>query len=143
MTDSSPPDVNAFNRGIIEEFRASDGQVGGPFAGAPMLLLTSTGAKSGEPRTSPVVHTRDGERYIIIASKAGAPTNPDWYHNLMANPAATIEVGADTIQVQAEAAQGDERQRLWDQHVAAMPNFAEYEKLTDRVIPVVVLTPVG
>jgi len=143
VTDSSPPEINAFNRGIIEEFRASGGKVGGPFEGAPMLLLTSTGAKSGELRTSPVVHTRDGERYIIIASKSGAPTNPDWYHNLMANPTATIEVGADTIKVRAEAAHGDERQRLWDQHVAAMPNFAEYEKLTDRVIPVVVLTPVG
>ena len=143
MSDTGPADMHAFNQGIIDEFRANGGKVGGPFEGAPMLLLTSTGAKSGQPRTSPVVHTRDGDRYVIIASKAGADTNPSWYHNLVTNPQATIEVGADTIEVQAAPAEGPERQRLWDQHVALMPNFADYEKQTDRVIPVVVLTPVG
>ena len=143
MSDTGPADMHAFNQGIIDEFRANGGKVGGPFEGAPMLLLTSTGAKSGQPRTSPVVHTRDGDNYVIIASKAGAPTNPDWYHNLLANPRATIEVGADIIEVQAAPAEGPERQRLWDQHVALMPNFADYEKQTDRVIPVIVLTPVG
>ena len=108
-----------------------------------MLLLTTTGAKSGQKRTSPVVTTRDGDTYVIIASKAGAPTHPDWYHNLLANPRATIEVGADTIEVEAAPAQGAERQRLWDQQVALMPNFADYATMTTREIPVVVLTPVA
>ena len=143
MSDTSTDAVKSFNESIIEEFRASGGKVGGPFEGAPLLLLTTTGAKSGQKRTSPVVHTRDGGNYIIVASKAGAPTHPDWYHNLLANPRATIEVGEDTIEVEAAPAQGAERRRLWDQHVALMPNFAEYATMTTREIPVVVLTPVA
>ena len=143
MSDFSPDAVKSFNETVIEEFRANGGKVTGPFVGAPMLLLTTTGAKTGQERTSPVVHTRDGDDYVIIASKAGAPTHPDWYHNLLANPRATIEVGEDTIEVVAAPAQGEERKRLWDQQVALMPNFADYESMTSREIPVVVLRSVA
>lgn len=143
MSDISPRAMLDFNEQLIEEFRANDGQVTGPFAGAPLLLVTSTGAKSGEARTSPVVYTRDGDRYVIIASKGGAPTNPAWYHNLVAHPRATIEVGTDTIEVEATVAEEPERTRLYDAQAALMPNFAEYATLTDRKIPVVVLTPVS
>lgn len=138
----TPDDMKSFNQTVIDEFRANGGETTGPFAGAPLLLLNSTGAKSGETRTSPVVHTRDGDRYIIIASKAGADTNPDWYHNLVAHPRATIEVGADTIPVEASVAEGDERTRLYDAQAALMPNFAEYAQATTREIPVFILTPV-
>jgi len=137
----TPDDMKSFNQTVIDEFRANGGETTGPFAGAPLLLLNSTGAKSGETRTSPVVHTRDGDRYIIIASKAGADTNPSWYHNLVANPQATIEVGADTIPVVATVAEGDERTRLYDAQAALMPNFAEYAEKTSRQIPVFILTP--
>jgi deazaflavin-dependent oxidoreductase (nitroreductase family) len=143
MSDFTPDQIKSFNAQLIDEFRANGGQVAGDFAGAPLLLLTSTGAKSDQPRTSPVVHTRDGDRYVIIASKAGAPTNPDWFHNLVANPRATIEVGADTIEVEATIAEGDERTRLYDAQAALMPNFAEYAKATTRQIPVVILTPIA
>jgi deazaflavin-dependent oxidoreductase (nitroreductase family) len=143
MSDASPTAMKQFNQQVIDEFRANGGETTGPFAGAPLLLLTTTGAKSGQARTSPVVHTRDGDRYVIIASKAGAPTNPDWYHNLVANPRATIEVGTETIPVEAEIAEGDERARLYAAQAALMPNFDEYTKLTTRQIPVVILTPVA
>jgi deazaflavin-dependent oxidoreductase (nitroreductase family) len=141
VSDTAPADMHAFNRQIIDEFRANGGVVGGPFEGAPMLLLTHTGAKSGVERTTPLVHTRDGDDYVIIASKGGAPSSPDWYHNLLANPEASIEVGDETIPVTARAAEGDERQRLYDAQAAMMPNFAEYARQTDRVIPVIVLSP--
>ena len=126
-----------FNRQIIDEFRANEGKVGGPFEGAPMLLLTTTGAKSGRQLTSPLVHTRDGDAIVIIASKAGAPTNPDWFHNLKANPTVTVEVGTDRFEARAEITEGDERQRLYDAQAELMPNFKEYAEGTDRVIPVV------
>jgi deazaflavin-dependent oxidoreductase (nitroreductase family) len=142
MSDPTPEGIINFNQSIIDEFRANGGKVGGPFEGAPMLLLTTTGAKSGMTRTNPVVHTRDGDRYVIIASKNGAPTNPDWYHNLLANPRATIEVGPDTIEVDATPAQGEERQRLYDAQAELMPGFAEYARQTSRQIPVLILTPV-
>jgi deazaflavin-dependent oxidoreductase (nitroreductase family) len=128
-----------FNRGVIEEFRANQGRVGGPFEGAPMMLLTTTGAKSGQARTSPVVYTRDGERFVIVASKAGAPTHPDWYHNLVANPEVIVEVGEDTFSARAVVTAGDERARLYEAHAALMPNFAEYARNTTREIPVVAL----
>ena len=137
----TPDDMKSFNQTVIDEFRANGGETTGPFAGAPLLLLNSTGAKSGETRTSPVVHTRDGDRYVIIASKAGADTNPNWYHNLVANPQATIEVGAETIPVVATVAEGEERTRLYDAQAALMPNFAEYAEKTARQIPVFILTP--
>ncbi len=134
-------DVSDFNRKVIDEFRANEGRVGGMFEGAPVLLLTSTGAKSGEPRTTPVVYQRDGDRMVVFASKAGAPTNPAWYHNLRANPAATVEVGNDTIDVDAVVTDGEERERLFARQKELMPQFAEYEQKTTRQIPVVALVP--
>jgi deazaflavin-dependent oxidoreductase (nitroreductase family) len=133
-------DFNDFNKQVIEEFRANGGKVGGVFEGAPMLLLTTTGARSGQPRVAPLVYTTDGDRYVIIASKGGAPTNPDWYHNIAANPEVTVEVGTEKFQARAEIAQEPERTRLFDAQAALMPNFREYQKNTSRIIPVVTLT---
>jgi deazaflavin-dependent oxidoreductase (nitroreductase family) len=135
--------MSDFNRKVIDEFRANEGKVGGPFEGAPVLLLTSTGAKSGEQRTTPVVYQPDGERMVIFASKAGAPENPAWFHNLRANPTATVEVGADTVEVDALITDGDERERLFSKQKQLMPQFADYEQKTSRQIPVVALTPKG
>ena len=135
--------MSDFNRKVIDEFRANEGKVGGPFEGAPVLLLTSTGAKSGEQRTTPVVSQPDGERMVIFASKAGAPENPAWFHNLRANPTATVEVGADTVEVDALITDGDERERLFSKQKQLMPQFADYEQKTTREIPVVALTPKG
>ena len=131
--------MNEFNRRIIEEFRANEGRVGGPFEGAPMLLLHTTGARSGAERVSPVVYQPDDGRWVVFASKGGAPTNPDWFHNLRARPDATIEVGTDTVPVVARVAEGDERERLWSRQKERMPGFADYEQKTTRQIPVVVL----
>ncbi|MGD9891139.1 MAG: nitroreductase family deazaflavin-dependent oxidoreductase [Dehalococcoidia bacterium] len=128
-----------FNERIIEEFRANKGVVGGPFAGAPMLLLATTGAKSGAPRTSPLVYLSDGDRFIIFASKGGAPNNPDWYHNLVAHPETTVEVGTETIPVTAVVINGEERDRLYAAQAALRPAFADYEAKTTRTIPVVAL----
>ncbi len=128
-----------FNKQVIEEFRANEGKVGGMFEGAPMLLLTTTGAKSGQPRVTPLVYNTDGDRLVIIASKGGAPTNPDWFHNIVANPRPTVEVGTETFAANATVADGDERDRLYDAMAAKMPNFAEYQRNTSRRIPVVVL----
>ena len=100
--------MNDFNRGIIDEFHANDGKVGGPFAGAPILLLITTGAKSGQLRTHPVVYLPDGDRVLVFASKGGAPTNPDWYHNLVANPKATVEVGTERYDVKATVLEGED-----------------------------------
>ncbi len=141
MTDAS--DINEVNRSVIAEFRANNGKVGGMFAGAPLLLLTHNGAKSGQPRTSPLAYTRDGERIAIIASKGGAPTNPDWYHNLIANPKATVELPEETFTARARVADGEERDRLYDAMAARMPNFAEYQRNTTHRIPVVVLERIG
>lgn len=130
-----------FNQQVISEFRANDGKVGGQFEGAPVLLLHHVGAKSGSERVSPVVYLPDGDRYAVFASKAGAPTNPAWYHNLKANPHTTVEVGAETVAVEVTEATGEERDRLYETQCAAMPQFSEYEKKTTRRIPVLVLTP--
>ena len=130
---------NDFNQQIIAEFRANGGTVGGRFAGAPMLLLTTVGAKSGQRRTTPLVYLPDGERFIIFASKGGAPTHPAWYHNLMAHPDTTIEVGTETIPVTAVVVTGEERDRLYARQAALRPAFADYEKRTTRRIPVVAL----
>ncbi len=124
----------------IAEFRANGGKVGGQFAGAPLLLLHTTGARSGQPRVNPLAYTRDGDRLIVIASKAGAPTNPDWYYNVVANPLVTVEVGTEQFQAQATIPPEPERTRLYDQMATAMPGFAEYQRRTTRQIPVVVLT---
>jgi deazaflavin-dependent oxidoreductase (nitroreductase family) len=135
--------VNDFNQAIIEEFRTHGGKVGGPFEGAPMLLLSTTGAKSGERRTTPVVYLPDGERMVIFASKAGAPTNPAWYHNLLAHPTATVEVGTETVDVDAVVTAGEERERLFERQAAIMPQFNEYARQTTRQIPVIVLQRKG
>jgi len=135
---TSPAD---FNAQIIEEFHASGGQVGGMFEGMPLLLLHHTGAKSGQSRINPLAYQADDGRYVIFASKAGAPTNPDWYHNLKANPNVVIEVGSDTIDVLASEATGAERERLFRTQAERVPQFAEYEQNTERVIPVIILTP--
>ncbi|MBA2520347.1 MAG: nitroreductase family deazaflavin-dependent oxidoreductase [Chloroflexia bacterium] len=140
---SSTADFNEFNRNLIAEFRANDGKVGGMFANAPLMLLTSTGAKSGQERTSPLVYTTDGDRMVVIASKGGAPTHPDWYHNLVANPTATIELPGERFQVRARRAEGEERDRLYDAQAALMPNFAEYQQNTTRKIPLFILERVG
>lgn len=135
---ASAPD---FNQQIIDEFRAHGGEVGGMFEGAPMLLLHHRGARSGQERINPLVYLADEGRYVVFASKGGAPTNPAWYHNLLANPDVTIEVGTETIRARAEEAKGEERDRLYRTQAERNPGFAEYERKTDRVIPVVVLTP--
>jgi deazaflavin-dependent oxidoreductase (nitroreductase family) len=135
---TSPTD---FNEQIIEEFHANDGRVGGMFEGMPLLLLHHTGAKSGKSRINPLAYQADGDRYVIFASKAGAPTNPDWYHNLKAQPNVKIEVGTDTIDAVASEASGEERERLFRTQAERVPQFADYEKKTERVIPVIVLTP--
>jgi len=133
-----------FNQNLIEEFRASGGKVNsGPFLGAPLLLLTTRGAKSGEERTTPLVHTRDGDRYVIIASKGGAPTNPAWYHNLKANPRLTLEVGDEKFEDAGSNVHVEERDRLYRAQAAMMPNFDEYQRNTTRRIPVVVLERVS
>lgn len=133
-------DMNDFNQGVIEEFRANDGKVGGGFAGAPMVLLTTTGAKSGETRVNPLVALVDGDDLYVFASKAGAPTSPDWYHNLVANPQVEVEFGNERFSATAvPITSGPERDRLYAAQVAVQPGFAEYEKATTRVIPVVEL----
>jgi deazaflavin-dependent oxidoreductase (nitroreductase family) len=132
-------DYNEFNRQLIEEFRANGGKVSGMFAGAPLLLLTTTGARSGQSRVAPLAYTTDNGRVVVIASKGGAPTHPDWFHNLRANPEVTVELGTETFPARATIPQGAERRRLFDQMAAQMPNFAEYQRNTARQIPVVVL----
>jgi len=131
-------ELDEFNRRVIDEFRSNAGKVGGMFANAPMLLLTTTGAKSGKSYTNPLVYSRDGDRIVVIASKAGAPTNPAWYYNLVAHPTATIELGTDQFQARARVVTGDERERLFKQQAAQMPMFDEYRKRTTRQIPVIV-----
>jgi len=130
--------LNDYNTNLIAEFRANGGKVTGQFADS-LLLLTTTGAKSGQPHTHPVVFTRDGDRLVIIASKGGAPTNPDWYHNLVAHPEATVELGGEKFAVRAIISAGEERERLFNQMGAQMPFFHQYQRNTTRRIPVVVL----
>jgi len=134
---TSPAD---FNAQIIDEFHANEGRVGGMFEGMPLLLLHHTGAKSGKNRINPLAYQSDDGHYVVFASKGGAPTNPDWYHNLKAQPNVTIEVGTDRIDVVASEATGDERERLFRTQAERVPQFAEYEKKARRVIPVIVLT---
>jgi deazaflavin-dependent oxidoreductase (nitroreductase family) len=135
------PDFNEVNRRVTAEFHAHAGKVGGPFEGTDILILTTTGAKSGQTRWNPLAYTRDGNRYIIVASKAGAPAHPDWYYNLLRYPSVSIEVGAENVLVDASVATGAERDRLFAQHAKRMPRFREYERSTSRELPVVILTP--
>jgi deazaflavin-dependent oxidoreductase (nitroreductase family) len=133
-----------FNGKIIEEFRSNGGRVGGMFEGNPLLLLHHRGARSGTARINPLAYATDAGRYVIFASKGGSPENPAWYHNLIANPHTTIEVGSDEIEVDASEAAGEERDRLFSEQAERIPQFGEYEQQTGgRVIPVVLLTPSG
>ncbi len=136
-------ELNEFNRRLIDEFRANGGKVGGQFANAPLLLLTTTGAKSGRSYTTPLAYTRDGDRLVVIASKAGAPTNPDWYHNLRAHPTATVELGSERFQAKAVVTAGEERDRLFKAQASRLPVFADYQKKTTRQIPVIALERIG
>jgi len=133
-------ETNNWNNQVIHEFRTHEGKVSGPFEGATLLLLTTTGAKSGQQRISPLMYLPDSNRLIIFASKAGAPTNPDWYHNLLANPEAFVEVGTETFPVTATILTGEDRDRLYAKQAKAFPGFADYETKTTRKIPVVALT---
>lgn len=133
--------MSDFNEQIVEEFRANAGKVGGVFEGAPLLLLHTTGAKSGEERINPLMYRKDEERMVVFASKGGAPRNPDWYHNLDANPTIKIEVGATTVEAKARVTESDERDRLWTAQKKDYPQFAQYEANTERQIPVIVLEP--
>jgi deazaflavin-dependent oxidoreductase (nitroreductase family) len=137
------PGVSDWNAKIIDEFRANHGKVGGMFEGSQMLILHTTGAKTGKERVHPLVYQADGDRVVVFASKGGAPQHPDWYRNLVANPDVTVELGTDTgtetVAMRARVAEGDERERLWTRQKQLAPGFADYEAKTTRQIPVVVL----
>ena len=135
--------INDWNQKIIDEFRSTGGNLGGQFAGDPVLFLTTTGAKTGRKHTTPVMYLADGDRLAVFASKAGAATNPDWYHNLLAHPRATVEVGSETFEVDANVADREERDRLYAVQSERYPGFAEYEEETTRVIPVPILKRVA
>lgn len=126
----------AYNQQLIEQFRATRGSQDWPFAGRPLLLLTATGAKSGQQRTTPMMYVPDGDTWLVIASNAGAARHPDWYHNLMAHPEVTVEIGDETIPATASLISGDERAPIWKQIVASYPFFAEHQAQTTREIPV-------
>jgi deazaflavin-dependent oxidoreductase (nitroreductase family) len=132
-------DQKAYNRKLIEDFRASRGASDDPFAGRPLLLLSTTGAKSGQRRITPLMYVPDGERLLVIASNAGAPTHPDWYRNLLAHPEAIVEVGADTFGARAVVLEGPERQQLWDKIAASYPFFTDHQAKISREIPVIAL----
>jgi deazaflavin-dependent oxidoreductase (nitroreductase family) len=132
-----------WNTKIIEEFRANGGRVGGNFEGSPLLLLHTTGARSGQERVSPMMYRKVGDDYAVFASKAGAPTNPDWYHNLVAHPEVRAESGTQTLRFTARVATPEEREPIWSAQKTEYPGFADYEQKTSRQIPVVILEPAG
>ena len=132
-------DQSQYNRKLIEDFRATRGVSDDPFAGRPLLLLTTTGARSGQRRTTPLMYVPDGDRLLVIASNMGALIHPDWYRNLLAHPGATVEVGADTFETSAVVLEGTERQQLWDRIVASYPFFTEHQAKITRQIPVIAL----
>lgn len=133
-------DYEEFTRQLKAELRANNGVVqNGPMAGRPLMILTTTGAKSGEPREAVITYTREGDKYVVAASKSAAPTNPHWYHNLLVNPEATVEAGGETFQVRATEATGAERDRLYTQHAEERPEFRDYPNQTKRTIPVFTL----
>ena len=134
MTDQSD-----YNRRLIEEFRTNRGKSGGPFDGRPLLLLTTTGARSGQPRTTPMMYIPDGDRLLVFATKGGAPSHPDWYHNLAAHPEVTVEVGNETYEATAKVLTGEERSRLYARQAELYPQFGDYQKRTTRKIPVIAL----
>ena len=135
-------EADDWNSKIIAEFRANGGKVGGPFEGSPVLLLHTTGAKTGQPRVCPVMYQDIGDGVAVFASKGGAPTNPAWYHNLLAHPRTSAEIGTGTVQVVAREAEGAERDRIWEAQKRDYPGFADYERKTTRQIPVIILEPV-
>ena len=132
--------MNDYNRRLIEEFRANGGKVGGMWEGTPLLLLTTRGAKSGQRRTTPLAYMPEGDRLIVFASSGGAPTHPDWYHNLGAHPQVTVEVGTETFDAIAVVAEDEERDRLWTKGVALYPDLAEHQAKTTRQFPVIALS---
>jgi deazaflavin-dependent oxidoreductase (nitroreductase family) len=131
--------ANDWNAKIIDEFRSNEGRVGGPFEGAPVLLLSTTGAKTGQTRVNPMMYLLDGGATYVFASKSGHPANPDWYHNLVANPGVTVQVGTETFEATARVITGEERDRIYARQAQLYPGFAEYQEKTSRVIPVVAL----
>jgi len=135
--------MDDFNEKLIDEFRANGGKVGGPFEGAPLLLLHTTGAKTGRTRVKPLAYRREGDRLVVFGTKGGAPTNPEWYYNVRANPRVTVEVGSDRFEADATVAPPDERDRIWRLQTRDVPVFADYQQKTDRTIPVVILERVA
>ena len=135
-------DINAWNAAFIEGYRASGGKVGGNFEGVPVLILHTTGARTGQDRMNPLVYQRYGDALVVFASGGGAPRNPDWFHNLMADPYVTVEVGEEVLAMAARVAEGEERDRLWDLEKRSIPAFADHEQMTTRQIPVIVLEPI-
>jgi len=136
-------DMNEFNQRVIADFRANGGKVGGQMESIPLMLVTMTGAKSGRAITLPLAYSKDGDRFVVIASYAGAPHNPSWYHNLVAHPVVTVELGGEKFQARATVTTGAERDRLFKQQVDLLPVFNDYQKKTSRVIPVFALDRIG
>jgi len=136
-------DTSDWNTTVIQQFRANGGKVGGDLEGAPLLLLTTTGAKTGNPHTTPLLYLAYGDRMVVFAAKGGAPTNPDWYHNVVAHPMATVEVGTKSFEATATIQTGDEHDRLFGLMVEQYPDLAEFQKATTREIPVVALRMAG
>jgi len=137
---ADPHAIDELNRSVIKEFRANQGKVGGPMADMPILLLTMTGAKTGRTLVRPLCYSRDGDRIVVIASYGGAARNPPWYHNLVANPVVTVEVGAEKFKARVTQVYSSERNRLFDAQAKLMPFFTDYQNKTERRIPVLVLT---
>ena len=133
--------MSDWNTGVIAEFRKNHGKVGGQFEGATLLLINHKGARTGKSRTNPVMYLKEGNRYIVFASKGGAPTNPDWYHNLKAHPDVKIEVGKETIDARAEEITGKERDRIYAEQASRYPQFAQYQRQTKRTIPIIAFIP--
>jgi deazaflavin-dependent oxidoreductase (nitroreductase family) len=133
-------DQIAYNRSVVEEFRANGGKLGGRLEHMPILLLTTIGAKSGQPRVTPLGYLTDGDRLLIFASDLGAPRHPAWYHNLLAHPEVTVEVGSETFQAIARVVEGEERERLWAKALIPFPFIADHQAKTTRQIPLIVLT---
>jgi deazaflavin-dependent oxidoreductase (nitroreductase family) len=131
--------MSNWNEANIDEFRATGGKISGIFTGKPVLLLTTTGAKTGKQRTNPLMYNTDGDRVLIFASKGGTPTHPDWYHNLVANPEVTVELGTEKFKANAKVLDGEERDRLYQKQAEEFPQFADYQKKTTRKIPVIAL----
>jgi deazaflavin-dependent oxidoreductase (nitroreductase family) len=132
-------EMSDWNSKIIEEFRANEGKVGGQFEGAPLLLLHTVGARTGQQRVNPMMYQQVADGYAVFASKAGAPTNPDWYYNLLAQPRVEAEIGTETVELLARVAADEEREQIWTAQKAAYPGFADYEQKTTRQIPVIIL----